>query len=157
LVEAPDPHGMVLTSTSNIYKVFVNIYMLSGWADGSTIMTLPLYILDGIQLTGSFCQIPGLQVWATNDVMVHWLRPQTHMEWFPLPLQTYKVVKIIHMRSGWADGSTIMTLPQYILDGVQLMEFLPNSWIMQLGYRLYHGALVEAPDPHGKVHRVTFI
>ncbi len=21
---------------------------------------------------------------ATNDVMVHWLKPQTHMEWFPL-------------------------------------------------------------------------
>jgi hypothetical protein len=26
---------------------------------------------------------------ATNDVMVHWLKPQTHMEWFPYPLHTY--------------------------------------------------------------------
>jgi hypothetical protein len=26
---------------------------------------------------------------ATNDVKVHWLRPQTHMEWFPHPLHTY--------------------------------------------------------------------
>jgi hypothetical protein len=26
---------------------------------------------------------------ATNDVKVQWLRPQTHMEWFPHPLHTY--------------------------------------------------------------------
>ena len=26
---------------------------------------------------------------ATNGVMVHWLRSQTHMEWFPYPLQLY--------------------------------------------------------------------
>ncbi len=35
--------------------------------------------------------------WAANDVKVHWLRPQTHMEWFSHPLQTYKVFEIIHM------------------------------------------------------------
>jgi hypothetical protein len=28
---------------------------------------------------------------ASNDVKVHWLRPQTHMEWFPHPLNTYTI------------------------------------------------------------------
>jgi hypothetical protein len=26
---------------------------------------------------------------TTNDVKVQWLRPKTHMEWFPHPLHTY--------------------------------------------------------------------
>ncbi len=38
---------------------------------------------------------------ATNNLKVHWLRPQTHMEWFPLPFYTPFIW------SGWADGSTL--------------------------------------------------
>jgi hypothetical protein len=38
--------------------------------------------------------------WVSNDVMVHWLRPQTHIEWFPHPLVIYKVFGNINMVWG---------------------------------------------------------
>jgi hypothetical protein len=38
-----------------------------------------------------------VQMYCTNDVMEHWLRSQTHMKWFPYPLQTYKVFETIHI------------------------------------------------------------
>ena len=59
---------------------------------------------------------------ATNDVMVHWLRPQSHMEWFPPPLLRYTRCLRTFICCGWTDGSTIMPLPPYV-PCVEIREF----------------------------------
>jgi hypothetical protein len=41
VVEAPDPHGMVPTSTTSIYKVFDNIHML--WMGNHHAVTTALF------------------------------------------------------------------------------------------------------------------
>jgi hypothetical protein len=42
VIKAPDPHGMVPTSTPDIYKVIENFQLSCGWAVGPIIMPLPL-------------------------------------------------------------------------------------------------------------------
>jgi hypothetical protein len=83
--KALDPDGMAPTSTSNIYKVFGNIPMLwmGRWIQYLGNTTIILVGQDFRELS----KFLGHSL-ATNDVMVNWLRPQTHMECFPHPLQT---------------------------------------------------------------------
>ena len=52
---------------------------------------------------------------VTNDVKVQWLRPHTHMEWFTHSLRTYTRCFRPFICCGWADGSTILPLPSYLL------------------------------------------
>ncbi len=61
---------------------------------------------------------------TTNDVKVQWLRPKTHMEWFPHPLHTYTRCLRPFICGGGGDGFTIMPLPPYL--------YAPNlgSWLI---------------------------
>ena len=43
-----------------------------------------------------------------------WMRPKTHLEWFPHPLHTYTRCLRPFICYGWADGSTITPLPPYL-------------------------------------------
>jgi hypothetical protein len=47
---------------------------------------------------------------AINDVKVHWLRPQTHVEWFPYQPHTCTRCFRPFIWSEWADGSTIIQM-----------------------------------------------
>jgi hypothetical protein len=68
-------------------------FICCGWADGSTIMSLQLYLLAkrfrSWQSSWNTARLQLDHSKAANDVKVDWLRPQTHMEWFPNPLNTY--------------------------------------------------------------------
>ena len=80
---------------------------------------------------GRLARIPGSQ-WSSNanDVKVHWLRPQTHMEWFPHPLQTYTwCFEHSFLYCGWANGSTIMSLTPYLLACLSRTWFLGVHWL----------------------------
>ena len=87
-------------------------FICCGWADGSTIMPLQLYLLAksfGSRKTSwitARLQLDHSK--AANDVKVDWLRPQTHMEWFPHPPYTSTRCLRPFICCGWADGSTIM-------------------------------------------------
>ena len=78
-----------------------------------TIMSLATTIVVGLlaQTLEDWPEFLG-HSWSSNanDVKVHWLRPQTHMEWFPHSLHTYTMCFRSFIWSGWADGSTIMPL-----------------------------------------------
>jgi hypothetical protein len=52
-------------------------------------MPLPSYFL-GPDFRELMAELLGYRL-ATDVVMVQWLRPQTHMEWFLNCLQTYKM------------------------------------------------------------------
>ncbi len=51
---------------------------------------------------------------TTNDVKVQWLRPLTHMEWFPHPHHVYTRSLRPFICCGRADGSTITPLAPYM-------------------------------------------
>ena len=178
LAEAPDPHGMVPTSTWYKCKVFENIHMLCvgrkirrhttstilvdlefrelaklmhhrratnnvmahslrhqthTW-NGSHSLCKPYKVFDTIHILWmgrwihhhSTCTIyAGPEFmdfgkflghrWATNNIMAHWLRPQTHMEWFPHSLETYTRYLRTFICCGGADGSTAMLRTPYML------------------------------------------
>ena len=80
--------------------------------------------------------------WApSSHAKVHWLRLQTHMEGFPSSKHKHKMLLRILLCKVWAYGSTIMSL---------LVTTTESS--SQLGtIKLWHGGLVEAADPHGRV------
>jgi hypothetical protein len=65
------------------------------------------------RLPKGFNKISRLKL-GYNDVMVHWLRPQTHMEWFPHPLQANSRCLRTFLCCGWADGFTILPLPLFM-------------------------------------------
>ena len=48
---------------------------------------------------------------ATKEAIAHWLRLQTHMEWFPHTLQTYEKCFTTFICCGWGYGSIIWPLP----------------------------------------------
>jgi len=114
LVEAQDPHGMVPTSTPYIYKVFEIIHMLWLWMG----RLVHHHATTTILVAAEFRELADFlgHSKATNDVKVQWLRPQTHMEWFPHPLHTY--TRSLSLRPficcGRADGSTITPLAPYL-------------------------------------------
>jgi hypothetical protein len=85
LVEAPDPLGMVPTSTMNISEVFQIIHRLwmGRWIHHHATSTI--YALPEAR---EFMELLDLGSTTNND-KVYWLRPQTHLDWFPHPLQTY--------------------------------------------------------------------
>jgi hypothetical protein len=70
VVEALDPHGMVPTSTSNIYKVIGNIHILwmGIWIHHHAITTTVVGPDLGIQVI----ILDGW--WALNDTIMQWLR-----------------------------------------------------------------------------------
>ena len=97
------PYGLVsIPHPLQTYKICLRSFICCGWADGST-------------------NVPPLPTtcWSdsrkSNDVMVHWLRPQTHVEWFLYPLQTYKRCLRSFICYGLADGSTNVPLPPHFL------------------------------------------
>jgi hypothetical protein len=113
MVEAQDPHGMVPTYTTYIYKVFETIHMLwmGRWVHHhttTTILVCPKY--------RELADFLGHSK-AANNARVDWLRPKTHMEWFSHPLHAYTSTRCLSpfiVCCGWADGSTIMPLPPYM-------------------------------------------
>jgi hypothetical protein len=72
VVEALDPHGMVPTSTSSIYKVIDNIHMLwmGIWIHHHAVTTA---LVDPEPELGIQAIILGHR-WALNDTIVQWLR-----------------------------------------------------------------------------------
>ncbi len=66
---------------------------------------------------------------ATNDARVDWLRPKTHMEWFPHPLHIYTRSLRPFICCGRADGSTITPLAPYMYakNFRELADFLGHS------------------------------
>jgi hypothetical protein len=84
---------------------------MGGWIHLYAITTILLVGVDTFRNFANFLDHSK----ATNDVKVHWLRLQTHMTWFPHPLHTYTRCLRIFICCGWADGSTIMPLPPYLL------------------------------------------
>jgi hypothetical protein len=116
---------MVPTSTPYIYKVFETIYMLwmGRWVyhhATTTILVSPEF--------RELADFLGHRD-ATNDARVDWLRLKTHMKWFPHPLHTYTryLRSFICCGCGWADWSTIMPLPPYLLP--QNSESWLISWV----------------------------
>ena len=101
LVKAPHPHGIVPTSTSNIYKMFeiIHVLWMGRWIHHDVTSTIILGP-DFRELAEYVCHTS----WTTNDVMVYCLMTQTHMKWFPHPLQTYTRCLRSIMGCGWADG-----------------------------------------------------
>ncbi len=75
MVEAPDPPGIIPTSTPYIYKVFETIHMLwmGRWVHHHASTT----ILVSPELR-EFADFLGYSE-ATNDVKVQWLSPLAHM------------------------------------------------------------------------------
>ncbi len=104
---------MVPTSTPYIYKVFETIYMLwmGRWVHHHA--TTTILVCPEFRELADFLGHSK----ATNDARVDWLRPKTHMEWFPHPLHTYTSTRCLRpfiVCCGWADGSNIMPLPPYM-------------------------------------------
>jgi hypothetical protein len=106
----------------DIYKVFGNIHMIRM---GTLIMPHPPYLF--ISKLQSWGGILLGHTWATNDVMVHWLWSQTHMEWFSNLHQTYPRCLKKFMSHWWADGSTIMPHPAYLF--VSNLGSWRDSWV----------------------------
>ena len=96
---------------------------MGGWIHLYAITTILLVGVDTFRNLANFLDHSK----ATNDVKVHWLRLQTHMTWFPHPLHTYTRCLRIFICCGWANGSTIMPLPPYLLK--QTIEILQIFWI----------------------------
>jgi hypothetical protein len=94
LVEAPNPHGMVPTSTPKY----------------SIMQIVPNILAQNTAILKDFLGHSE----AANEVKVHWLRHQTDMEWFPHPLNSYTMCFRPFIWSGWTDGSNIMPLPPYL-------------------------------------------
>ncbi len=109
MVEAPDPHVMVPTSTPYIYKVFETIHMLwkGRWVHHHA--TITILVCPKFRELADFLGHSE----ATNDVKVKWLKPKAYIEWFPHPLHTYTSTRCLRpfIHSGWGDGSNIMPLP----------------------------------------------
>ncbi len=74
---------------------------------------------------------------ASNELIIQWLRLQTHMEWSPHPLHTYTRCLSSFICCGWEDWISIMLLLQSLLSHV--FEFgkilgespAPNGVMMQ--------------------------
>ena len=65
---------------------------------------------------------------ATNDLKMHLLKSQTHMEWFSHPLHTNKFAwEFWYAVNGPMDPPSCHYLPSYLL--VQNLEILQNSWV----------------------------
>ena len=109
LIEAPDPHRMIPTSTPIIYEVFESIHKLwmGRWIHhhASSTIFMKLKFRELAEFMG--------HTLATYDVILHWLRPQTHMKFVPTPLQTCSMCLRAFICYGWGDGSTIMPLPPW--------------------------------------------
>ena len=103
---------MVPTSTPYIYKVFEIIHMLWLWMG----RLVHHHATTTILVAAEFRELADFlgHSKATNDIKVQWLRPQTHMEWFPHPLHTYKEFEFetIHIlwKGRWVHHHTTSTI-----------------------------------------------
>jgi hypothetical protein len=136
VIEAPDRHGMVLTSTLNSCKVMEIIYVvedgLSGVYHPHTITTLAQSL--NISLFSSL----HLQCKGCHDLIIEAPDP-----YGMVPISTSNMHKGKEIRSL---GSIIMWLPQ-----LSLKKTLDSSQIAisHLQCKGFHGQVIEAPDPHG--------
>ncbi len=112
MVEAQDPHGMVPIPTPYIYKVFEIIHMLWLWMG----RLVHHHATTTIHVAVEFRELADFlgHSKAKNDVKVQWLRPQTHMEWFPHPIHIYTRSLRPFICCGRTDGSTITPLAPYM-------------------------------------------
>ena len=98
-----------------------------------TIMSLTTTIDFGLlaQSLGDWPEFLG-HSWSSNanDVKVHWLRSQTHMEWFLhlLQLSTW-CFEHSFLCCGWGNGSTIMSLTPNLLACLSRTRFLGVHWL----------------------------
>ena len=87
LVEESNTHGMVYTSTPNIWKMFGTIHMLwmGIWIHHHAIFTL---LVVSRPRFGESEKVLG-HCLAQYEALLPWLRLQTHMEWLPHLPQAY--------------------------------------------------------------------
>ncbi len=85
---------------------------------------------------------------ASNELIIQWLRLQTHMEWSPHPLHTYTRCLSSFKSCGWEDWISIMLLLQSLLS--QVFEFGKNTGWKPCA-KWSHDAMTEAKDSHGMV------
>ena len=106
LVEAPDQHGMLPTSSQDRYKMFDNRHMLqmgrgiNHHVVTATLLGQEIYMLLKIQVA------PEWEMW---------LRHQTSMECFPHPLKIYKEYFTTLICCRWTAISIIILLPSHSL------------------------------------------
>ena len=74
----------------------------------------------------------------------HWMRPKTHLEWFPHPLHTYTRCLRPFICCGWADGSTITPLPPYL--SAQNLGSRLISWVTAM-LQMMQGWIGWGPRP----------
>ena len=134
------------------------IFICCGWTSGSIIIHMLwvdtrkhqhastqqcIHILE-------ICWNPGLLLRTENNLIVQWLRLQTHIEWSPYPLEIYKVLESIHML--WVDTR----IHHHANINTTMWTYFGNlhlSWTTAPYCKhLYcHCAVIEAPDPHGMI------
>ncbi len=122
----------------NIYtKCFITL-ICCGWAYGSTLTLLRLcrsgVDFREIELSPSPC-----------DVVISWLRLQTHLECIPHPCHMYTKCFSTLVCCGWAYGSTL-TLLRLCRSGVDFrkIELSPSPSDVVMTH-----VMVEAPNPLG--------
>ena len=148
LVEAPDPHEVCSNSTPNMFKMFESIHMLGTgrWIHhhASSTMIVHLKLIEMAEFTG--------HTWATYDVELHWLRPQTHMKLFQLHS---KHVQCVWEHSYAGDGE--MDPPSCLFHHDHSSQFSWDGEIHRshLGYIWCHTAVIEVLDPHGMIPTST--
>ena len=86
--------------------------------------------------------------WAQKEVIVHWLRLQTLVEWFPHPLHTYAMCMTTFICNGWRYGSVIMPLPPHLLVQICKIGWKPWLWMHTEWYPLC-GVWASKPIWHG--------
>ena len=127
------------------WKVIINLHMLwmGIWIHHHAITSTPVNWDLGRKRSNPWSCL------ALNEAIVHWLRLQIYMEWFPHLLHTYERWLTTIICCGWGYRPIIMPLPiGWLL--IQIWEEASNPWSL-LGAEWSHCAVVEAPNPHGMV------
>jgi hypothetical protein len=107
VVQAWNPHGMIPTASPNIWKVIINLHMLwmGIWIHHHAITSTPVNWDLGRKRSNPWSCL------ALNEAIVHWLRLQIYMEWFPHLLHTYERWLTTIICCGWGYRPIIMPLP----------------------------------------------
>ena len=100
------------------YESCLTTFICCGREYGSITMLLLPHLL--VQIWEVYQNPWSLLGAALNEALVQWLRLQTHMEWFPHPLQTYTSCLTTFICCGWGYGSIIMPLQPHL--SVQIWE-----------------------------------
>jgi len=102
MVEAPNPLGVHPTSMSYVYKVFQHLDML--WMG----IWVYHYTVTPVQVGVNFRKIGVGR--SLSDVVMSWLRLQTHLESIPHAFHMYIKCFSTLIRCGWAYGSALTLL-----------------------------------------------